>query len=247
MFPKLLHEGAILVADSHCASWRPVFMDFLGALERGEIQTTQLVLMGDNFDLLFGPVTQTLHENRDSIELLNRLSQIIEIIYLEGNHDFRLTSLFPDIYVVGRSQQPLILTYQEQHVALLHGDLKVPFGYSLYTSLIRNRPILFCLNIINTVFNGIIINTLSKQMQRKNHCQKIQNFEAIADRHTTASWVSKCDVLIEGHFHQNRTYTIGRLKYINLGAFACNERYYVVKSSQERTILDEAIFHKEPR
>ncbi|MDP3301224.1 MAG: UDP-2,3-diacylglucosamine hydrolase [Sulfuricurvum sp.] len=247
MSPKLLHEGAILVADSHCASWRTPFINFLGALERGEIKTTQLVLMGDNFDLLFGPVTQTLHDNSDSIERLNRLSQTIEIIYLEGNHDFRLTSLFPNIYVVGRSQQPLILTHGKQRIALLHGDLKVPFGYSLYTSLIRNRPILFCLNIINTIFNGIIINTLSKQMQRKNHCQKIQNFETIAARHSTAPWVNKCNVVIEGHFHQNRTFNIGKLKYINLGAFACNERYYVVKSTEDRTIIDEAIFHKEPR
>lgn len=247
MSPKLLHEGAILVADSHCAAWRTTFINFLDALERDEIHTTQLVLMGDNFDLLFGPVTQTLHDNRDSIELLNRLSQKMEIIYLEGNHDFRLTSLFPDIYVVDRSQQPLILTYQEQRIALLHGDLKAPFGYSLYTALIRNRPILFCLNIINTVFNGLIINKLSQQMQHKNHCQKIQNFEAIAARHSTVPWLDKCDVVIEGHFHQNRTYDIGRLKYINLGAFACNERYYVVKSSQDRTIVDEAIFHKEPR
>lgn len=247
MSPKQLHEGAILVADSHCAAWRTAFIDFLDALESGEIHTTQLVLMGDNFDLLFGPVSQTLRDNHASIELLNRLSQKMEIIYLEGNHDFRLTSLFPQIYVVDRAQQPLILTYQEQRVALLHGDLKVPFGYSLYTSLIRNRPILFCLNIINRVFNGIIINKLSLQMQRKNHCLKIQNFEAIAARHSTAPWVDKCDVIIEGHFHQNRTLDLGKLKYINLGAFACNERYYVVKSLQDRTILDEAIFHKEPR
>lgn len=247
MSPKLLHEGAILVADSHCASWRTTFIDFLSALERGEIHTTQLILMGDNFDLLFGPVTQTLHDNRDSIERLNRLSQKMEIIYLEGNHDFRLTSLFPNIYVVGRSQQPLILSHAKQRIALLHGDLKVPFGYSIYTSLIRNRPILFCLNIINMIFKGIIINTLSKQMQRKNHCQKIQNFETIAARHSTAPWANECDVLIEGHFHQNRTFDLDGVKYYNLGAFACNERYYVVKFSQDRTIIDEAIFHKEPR
>ena len=247
MSPKVLQDGAILVADSHCASWRTPFIDFLNALECGDIQTTQLVLMGDNFDLLFGPVAQTLRENGDSIELLNRLSQKMEIIYLEGNHDFRLTALFPDIHVVGRSHQPLILNFQQQRVALLHGDLIVPFGYRLYTSLIRNRSILFILNIINNIFNGIIINILSKQMQGKSHCHKIANFNAIAARHMNASWGDKCDVIIEGHFHQNRTLEFGRLKYINLGAFACNERYYIVKSLEDRTILDEAIFHKEPR
>lgn len=247
MFPKELHEGAILVADSHCAPWRTSFIDFLGALERDEIHTTQLILMGDNFDLLFGPVSQTQRDNRSSIELLNRLAQKIEIIYLEGNHDFRLFSLFPDIYVVDRSHQPLILSYKEKRIALLHGDMKVPFAYALYTYLIRNRTILFCLNVINEMCKGIIINTLSKQMQRKNHCQKIENFETIANRHTGTSWGEKCEVIIEGHYHQNRTFDLDGVKYYNLGAFACNERYYVVEFSQDRTILDEAIFHKEPR
>ncbi|OYZ34158.1 MAG: hypothetical protein B7Y30_07850 [Campylobacterales bacterium 16-40-21] len=247
MYPKLLHEGAILVADSHCAAWRTSFIDFLGALERGDIHTTQLVLMGDNFDLLFGPVAQTLRENHSSIELLNRLAKKMEIIYLEGNHDFRLDSLFPEINVISRSHQPLILSYKNERIALLHGDMKVPFGYALYTGLIRNRPILFCLNLINELFEGVIINTLSKQMKRKNHCNKIDNFESIAKRHNSASWADKCDLIIEGHYHQNRRYELDRVKYVNLGAFACNERYYVVKSSQDQTILDEVIFHKESR
>lgn len=247
MSPKQLHEGAILVADSHCASWRTPFVDFLVALECGDIHTTQLVLMGDNFDLLFGPVDQTIRENHESIELLNRLAQKIEIIYLEGNHDFRLSTLFPDIYVVDRSHQPLILSLKDERIALLHGDRKVPFGYALYTYLIRNRPILFCLNIMNEMFGGIIINTLSKLMQRKNHCKKIENFEVIAKRHNGTSWADKCEVIIEGHYHQNCTVELDGVKYYNLGAFACNERYYVVKFLHDRTILDEAIFHKEPR
>ncbi|MDP3120468.1 MAG: UDP-2,3-diacylglucosamine hydrolase [Sulfuricurvum sp.] len=247
MSPKQLHEGAILVADSHYASWRTPFIDFLDALECGEIQTTQLVLMGDNFDLLFGPVSQTQRDNHLSIELLNRLALKMEIIYLEGNHDFRLDSLFPEINVISRSHQPLILSYKNERIALLHGDIKVPFGYALYTYLIRNRPILFCLNLINEMFKGVIINTLSKQMQRKNHCQKIENFEIIANRHKGTSWGEKCEVIIEGHYHQNRTFDLDGVKYYNLGAFACNERYYVVKFLQDRTIIDEAIFHKEPR
>ncbi len=247
MSPKLLHEGAILVADSHTAAWRTAFIDFLAALERGDIHTTQLVLMGDNFDLLFGPVKKTIRDNDTSIELLNRLSCKMEIIYLEGNHDFRIASLFPDIYVVDRSHQPLILSFNNERIALFHGDIKVPLGYALYTSLIRNQLILFCLNLINEIFGGIIINKLSKQMQRKNHCKKIENFEDIAQRHISAPWSEKCDVIIEGHYHQNRTFALDGMKYFNLGAFACKERYYVVKSLQNQTVLDEVIFHKEPR
>jgi len=149
---KELREGAILVADSHYAPWRTPFIDFLRALESGEIQTTQLILMGDNCDLLFGPITETSLLNQELITLLNSLSVKIEIFYLEGNHDFRLTSIFPHIFVVPRHQQPFIMGYGSQKIALLHGDIGVAFGYKLYTALIRNRPILYALNIINNLF-----------------------------------------------------------------------------------------------
>lgn len=242
-----LHEGAILVADSHTAPWRTPFIDFLNALDNGEIHTTQLILMGDNFDLLFGPIPSTHTLNEKSIAILNRLSQKIEIWYLEGNHDFRLTSLFPNIRVIPREQQPLFLEYKGKKVALLHGDISVPIGYTIYTFLIRNRLILFLLNIINNIIGGVIINRLIEQMQGKIHCKKIENFERIARRLEAQTWIGQCNIVIEGHYHQNQEYEFEKYRYINLGAFACNERVYVVKSSQNQINLEEVIFHKEPR
>lgn len=244
---ETLHEGAILVADSHYAPWRPEFIDFLSALEKGEIQTPQLILMGDNFDLLFGSVAQTLRLNQKAIDLLNGLSLKLPILYLEGNHDFRLSSIFPHIRVIDRAHQPLIMNHNGSRIALLHGDIGVSFGYRIYTALIRNRVILYGLNILNERFGGFIINTLIERMKRKNHCQKIENFEAIAQRHLGAEWTFGCDTVIEGHYHQNRTFKYDSLTYCNLGAFACNERVYGVKSSQNQTILEELIFHKEPQ
>ncbi|MCX6073448.1 MAG: UDP-2,3-diacylglucosamine hydrolase [Campylobacterales bacterium] len=242
-----LHEGAILVADSHYAPWRTPFIDFLSALDKGEIQTPQLILMGDNFDLLFGSITQTLLLNRSAIDLLNSLSLKIPIIYLEGNHDFQLSAIFPHIRVIDRTHQPLILNHNGSRVALLHGDIGVPLGYKIYTAFIRNRLILLGLNFLNEKFGGFIINGLSRQMQRKNHCQQIDNFEFIAKRHSRAEWIKGCDMVIEGHYHQNRSFYYSQLIYKNLGAFACNERYYSVKSFQNQSALEEVIFHKEPQ
>ncbi|MDP3465090.1 MAG: UDP-2,3-diacylglucosamine hydrolase [Sulfuricurvum sp.] len=247
MSPDTLHEGAILVADSHYAPWRTAFIDFLSALEEGKIQTPQLILMGDNFDLLFGSVAQTLRLNQDAITLLNRLSLKIQILYLEGNHDFRLSAVFPHIQVIDRAHQPLILNHNGSRIALLHGDIGVSLGYRIYTALIRNRVILYGLNILNERFGGFIIKTLIEQMKRKNHCKKIENFEAIAARHVGVEWTRGCDTVIEGHYHQNRTFGQESFTYCNLGAFACNERYYAVKSSQNQTVLEELIFHKEPK
>jgi UDP-2,3-diacylglucosamine hydrolase len=242
-----LREGAILVADSHYAPWRTLFIDFLRALESGEIETSQLILMGDNCDLLFGPVDETLRLNREIIALLNTLSTSIEIVYLEGNHDFRLASLFPNITIVSRAKQPLIMEYGSQKVALLHGDITVPLGYEIYTALIRNRPLLYCLNKINNWFGGCIIKQLTSQMKRKNHCHAINDFRSMAHRHVSQQWISQCDIVIEGHYHQNKSFDFETYRYINLGAFACNERYYVVKSVQNNFVVDEAMFHKEPQ
>ena len=53
-----------------------------------------------------------------------------------------------------------------------------------------------------------------------------------------------CDYFVEGHFHQNKTIEIDDFIYINLGAFACNQRYFVVKSSQNRELFEEKNFSK---
>ncbi len=246
MSPKTLHEGAILVADSHCAPWRTPFIDFLSAIENGKIQTTQLILIGDNFDLLFGPISQTLDLNTQAIDILNRLSGTIEIIYLEGNHDFRLDSIFPNVSVVALDKQPLFMECRGEKIALLHGDIHVPTGYKIYTWLIRNRLILACLNQMNNWFGGFIIKKLIDLMQRKYHCKKIDSFESLAHRLVSEKWMSHCDRVIEGHYHQNQSFDFNEYRYDNLGAFACNERYYEVEFVQEQMNLHEKMFAKEP-
>jgi len=246
MSPKILHEGAILVADSHCAPWRRPFIDFLSAIEVGKISTTQLILMGDNFDLLFGPITKTLELNKEAIDLLNRLSTKIEIIYLEGNHDFVLESIFPNILVISLEKQPLFMECHGRKIALLHGDIHVPLGYKIYTFFIRNRVILNCLNYLNNWFGGFIIKGLIDSMQRKKHCKKIDSFKTLANRLENEKWILSCDRVIEGHYHQNQAFKFNGYHYDNLGAFACNERYYGVEFAQEQIVLREMMFVKEP-
>jgi len=247
MSHKPLQNGAILIADAHCAPWRTPFIDFLYTLESGEITTTQLILMGDILDMLYGPIPRTYEYNTEAIGLLNRLSSVIEIIYLEGNHDFLIGDLFPKIEVIRRGNQPLMMMHEGKTIALSHGDSNMGFGYELYTALIRNPLILAGLRGIDTLGGGFIVAWLEKQMKRKNHCREIEHFETLIHNRIASLKLSLVDVLIEGHFHQNRTFQINSLNYINLGAFACNERYFSVQSSQNQPLLHEAVFRKEPR
>jgi len=133
-----LHEGAILIADVHFAPYRRAFLDFVSALEKGDIQTTQLILMGDIFDVLVAQLTRSVEQHREPIARLNRLAQSIEILYFEGNHDFRLATLFPSIRVLPLQAQPLIVNAKGYKIALAHGDWSEPLGYQLFTRILRS-------------------------------------------------------------------------------------------------------------
>ena len=244
---KTLQEGAILIADAHCAPWRTPFIDFLQALDDGKIVTTQLILMGDVLDMLYGPIPRTYGYNREVLTLLNRLSNKIEIIYLEGNHDFLLADLLVHINVIKRENQPIVMEYNGQRIALSHGDSYMGLGYELYTAWIRNRAVLACLRGIDAIGGGFIIAWLEKAMRRKSHCRTIEHFEDLIANRMESFQKNNCDVLIEGHFHQNKQFQFDDFTYINLGAFACNERYFTVQSNQNQPLLHEAFFRKEPR
>lgn len=247
MSPKTLREGAILIADAHCAPWRTSFIDFLYALESGEIATPQLILMGDIFDMLYGPIPRTYGYNTEGLDLLNRLCEKMEIIYLEGNHDFLLGDLFPAITVIRRENQPMMLNYEGKCIALSHGDSNMGLGYEVYTALIRSPFVLGFLRTIDTIGGGFIVRWLETQMKRKSHCRDIEHFETLIEKRLQSFKGDSVDILIEGHFHQNRSIRYPQFDYINVGAFACNERYFTVQSIQNKTLLHEAIFRKEPR
>jgi len=244
---KNLKSGAILIADAHCAPWRTSFIDFLHALEAGEITTPQLILMGDVFDMLYGPIPRTYHYNTEGVELLNRLSERLEILYLEGNHDFLIGDLLPSITVIQRQHQPLLLAYEGKTIALSHGDSAMGMGYEIYTALIRSPLVLGFLRTIDTLGGGFIVRWLEEQMKRKSHCRTIENFQTLIKKRLESLKLESIDVLIEGHFHQNCSFYFSQFHYINVGAFACNERYFTVQSSQNKTLLHEAVFRKEPR
>jgi UDP-2,3-diacylglucosamine hydrolase len=202
--------------------------------------------MGDVFDMLYGPIPRTYGYNTEGLDLLKRLSAQMEIIYLEGNHDFLLADLLPHVEVIRREHQPLMMTYEGKNVALSHGDSAMGLGYELYTALIRSPLVLGVLRTIDNMKNGFIVAWLEEQMKKKIHCRSIDNFQELIKRRIKLLNLDSIDVLIEGHFHQNTAFEFEGLQYINVGAFACNERYFSVQSTQNQPLLHEAVFRKEP-
>jgi UDP-2,3-diacylglucosamine hydrolase len=226
--PLKLLEGALFISDAHYSYKHKELLDFLKAVRSQEISTPQLIFMGDIFDLLFGGIPYTAERNREAVDIINTLSDNIEIVYLEGNHDFNLASIFPGVKIFTIDEQPLTAEYRGQVVALAHGDFDGPLGYRLYTAIIRNRLVLRFLSILDTMGKNFIIKALDKKLARKDDCQEMYTFEKFIIKHLAKQDISRFELFIEGHHHQNCSFAIGKCHYVNLPAFACGSGYMVL-------------------
>jgi len=220
---KKIQENAIFIADSHYPHHGDDFLTLLKKIEKKEIQTQQIFLMGDNFDLLFGhnDYIQTFAE--EAIALLQKLSETIEIHYFEGNHDFCLKYIFSNMNVYSRDEQPIVFELNKKKVALSHGDkYATGFGYDLYCKVLRNKTTLTLLK----PFEKAIINHRMKKLSEKHICHTFHGFEKRVE--AILAHYTDMDLVIEGHFHQSKVVE----KYISLPSQACQGKVAVVKEGE---------------
>ncbi|MEA3492376.1 MAG: metallophosphoesterase [Campylobacterota bacterium] len=225
-----IKEGAIFVADAHYPHHGDDFLTLLNRLISGEIDTPQLFLMGDIFDLLFGYNSYIQTFSADAIALLRSLSQQIEIYYFEGNHDFLIKDIFSNIKVYSRDDQPQIFRLDQKRVALSHGD-KYALGivYDLYCRLLRNRYLLILLR----PFEKQIIDDRMVKLSQKSICHPMEHFdERVED---ILQSYRDVDLTIEGHYHQAKI--IG--EYISLPSLACQNQIAVARGGE---IVFESLF-----
>jgi len=215
-----IQESAILVADSHFNKKNQQFLIFLQKLKNKEIQTTQLFLMGDMFDFISGESKYFVKQNQELLDIINELSNDIQIIYLEGNHDYNMKVLFPNVKVYKRENQPLLAKYKEKTVSLSHGDNFINWHYNLYCKIIRNSLLLKFLNLID--FNYFISLRIERALVKKSICHKMRDYESLAKRRASNY---ETDMIIEGHYHQGDIFEFEDKKYINIPSLCCSNKY----------------------
>ena len=237
-----LKEGAFIISDAHYASSRPELLSCIKDIQVKKLNPSQIIFMGDIFDSLFGGIPFTYKGNQELIDSINQLALTIEIIYLEGNHDFRLTKIFNNIKIIPINRQPLLCSFVDKKIYLAHGDFDGALGYKIYTYLIRNPFILFFLKIIDTLSSHAILKYVDNHLNKKEDCNEFTGFYDFISNRIINNY--SCDYFIEGHFHQNKIINFKELNYINLAAFACNQRYFIVKSTKDKELLEEKKFSK---
>ena len=220
-----IKQDAIFLADSHFNEKNRELLIFLEKVESKEIVTTQLFLMGDMIDFISGESRYFIQQNIEVINLLNKLSNEIEIIYLEGNHDYNLKSIFPNIQVIKRENQPLLAKFQEKTVALSHGDNFINWKYDLYCKFIRNTIFLKFMNFIDV--NFFISKKIEEALVKKSICHKMKNFEEIVSKRVKNY---NADIIIEGHYHQGNSYFMDEKMYINIPSLCCAKKYVLIKN-----------------
>ena len=128
-------------------------------------------------------------------------------------------------------------------ILFAHGDFKSVLKYRIYTTIIRNPLTLYALRGLDFILNHLIIKKLDRYLSKKEDCKEFIGFEKFVSKRLKNKY--DCDYFIEGHFHQNKTIIFDKFRYINLGVFACNQRYFTVKSSNDIELLEENFFFKE--
>jgi len=218
-----IKENALFIADSHYPHHGDDFLYLLQKLLSGEILASQLFLMGDNFDLLFGYNNYIKTFVSDAIELLQLLSKTLEIYYFEGNHDFCLKTLFPNMYVYSRKVQPVIFEMGKKKVALSHGDrYAVGMGCDFYCNIFLSKTTLTLLK----PWEHTIIDRQMNLLGKKKICHTFTDFEKRVEKIMQS--YDGIDLVIEGHYHQAKV--IGN--YISLPSLACQGEVCMIQNGE---------------
>ncbi|MBT0611184.1 UDP-2,3-diacylglucosamine diphosphatase [Campylobacter hyointestinalis] len=224
-------DGALFIADAHDNANKKGFLNFLKSLKNGAISTPpQLFIMGDMFDYLSN-TTYSKEFFKDQIELLNELSKEMEIYYFEGNHDYNLAKIFPNIEVFNIYAQPQIFTDKfGQKVSLAHGDIFLKPFESLALRFLRNKAFLWIMDLIDRFFKFRISKLILAAQAIKRLDYKIVDFEFVIGAKIYNYQTPK---IIEGHYHQGVNLQFDDKFYINLPCFACEQRYFIVEYTDE--------------
>jgi UDP-2,3-diacylglucosamine hydrolase len=220
-----LKDNGVIIADVHYKRGDESFLRLLKKWINNP--PTQVIFLGDIFQLLL-PFDYLIEYNAEAILLINALSEKTQVYYTYGNHDFNLESIFPRVIFADAFAD------ERNSILLSHGDLTDPKDkkYQLYAKIIRIPLVCKILHYATGNFknNKIFNRVLSKPVK----CAKIPNFEDIALRKLEHL---EYDLIIEGHYHQDRDIVRGNQCYINMPAYVCNKKYILLKLDNKKRLL----------
>jgi UDP-2,3-diacylglucosamine hydrolase len=215
----------LFVGDAHFASGdgerRKHFLKFI---QKNKSTLNSLVIMGDFFDFWFGfrDLSLLKKEYGDILELLEKIrSEGVEIVYLEGNHEFKLRPFMSDKLGIKVYDNCAEIDLDAKKIYLAHGDRAYPtVRHRILTWLLRNR---FTYLLISLLGPHIVIavarwwSSRSRKRNLKESSKVISRLKWFAQRKLNEGF----DAVILAHTHLPEAITMekgeGEGYYFNVG------------------------------
>ena len=215
----------IFVGDAHFASGDGKRREhFIRFIQKNKPKLTTLVIMGDFFDFWFGfrDLTSLKEEYRDILEFLEKLrSNGVQVIYMEGNHEFRMGPYMSDKLGIEVHVDSAEIELNGKKVYLAHGDRSSPtVRHRLLTWLLRNGLTYWFISLLGPrVVIGIARwwSAHSRRRSMERSTDIISRLRRFAQRKLHEG----CDVVILAHTHLPEETTMqkrgGEGYYCNVG------------------------------
>lgn len=211
-----INKDAIFIADSHFMPLHlqplpeqgevasKALLDYFKTLLKNPAQIpSQIFLMGDITHLLLGGVKSSVDTHKELLDSICTLSQVSQVWWFEGNHDFGLNTLqkrgeFSKIHFIPRSKQPLAFNYinesashlestkESQNVLLAHGDLFLNTKYELYIRLMQTKIMRWLLALLDSVTFGNLYTFIAKKVNHNTIRQGKTDIESFAKKRICA-------------------------------------------------------------
>ncbi|STP11604.1 metallophosphoesterase [Helicobacter cinaedi] len=211
-----INKDAIFIADSHFMPLHlqplpeqgevasKALLDYFKTLLKNPAQIpSQIFLMGDITHLLLGGVKSSVDTHKELLDSICTLSQVSQVWWFEGNHDFGLNALqkraeFSKIYFIPRSKQPLAFSYinesashlestkESQNVLLAHGDLFLNKKYELYIRCMQTKIMRWLLALLDSVTFGNLYASIAKKVNHNTIRQGKTDIESFAKKRICA-------------------------------------------------------------
>ena len=237
----------VFVSDAHFTGHEPeetaLFLQFLDSQKEG---MGHLVILGDLFEFLFGFQPTARSRDRSNagpfpfpeylpvFEALERLAHRgVRIAYVEGNHDFSLSSFFQDWFKIEVNVYPDGWEGRlgGKRSFMAHGDLSNPaqWKYRFYRRVVKNPWTYRLIRFIGPRWSRRAASGMNRQSHQIYHNREPQGMAEAFRSFAHRKFLEGFEIVILGHSHfpeKMEEVMEGRRRlYLNVGDWVTHHSY----------------------
>lgn len=191
----------IFIADCHLKGLDDPNQKALSTFLDGLFKIDKLIILGDFFDFWVGLNNIVYEQYKPVLKSLFALSESgVEIIYIEGNHDFHMGPYFTETLKAKVYDHTCGLLLDDKRIYMAHGDtINMTTGYQIFRSLLRGPLLKFLKTVVPPLVAWNIGSALSQGS--RNYAKKAPAIEKAQKEFAKEKLGSGFDGVILAHSH----------------------------------------------